>query len=131
MPYYTANYVRPEYKSREKLYALKKLHDSGFLSHLLSLPHAKAIILFGSFMHSDWYSKSDIDLFILGNASGLRIVPYEMKLKRDIQVFHCPTPKENNQWNSVYKLSYDALHQLAEAYLFIDKIKGDNHQCLF
>lgn len=40
-------------------------------------------------------------------------------------------PKESNQWNGVYKLSYDALHQLAEAYLFFDKVKVDNHQCLF
>lgn len=94
MPYYMGNYTSPEYKSRKKIYAQKKLHESGFLSHLLSLPHAKAIILFGSFMRSDWYSKSDIDLFIFGNADGLRIVPYEMKLKRDIQVFHCSSPKE-------------------------------------
>lgn len=40
-------------------------------------------------------------------------------------------PKLSNQWNSVYKLYYDALHELAESFLRFDKIKIDNHQCLF
>ena len=35
------------------------------------------------------------------------------------------------QWNTVYKLYYDALHELAEALLRFKKIKIDNHQCLF
>lgn len=39
--------------------------------------------------------------------------------------------KNNNLWNSVYKLHYDALHELVEAFLLFDKIKTDNHQCLF
>jgi hypothetical protein len=39
--------------------------------------------------------------------------------------------KESNSWNSVYKLYYDALHELAEAFLSFEKIKIDNHQCLF
>ncbi len=34
-------------------------------------------------------------------------------------------------WNSAYKLYYDALHELVEAYLRFDRIKSDNHQCLF
>jgi len=40
-------------------------------------------------------------------------------------------PKQSNQWSSVYKLYYDALHELAESFLQFDKIKIDNHQCLF
>jgi hypothetical protein len=39
--------------------------------------------------------------------------------------------KESKGWNSVYKLYYDALHELVEAFLRFDKIKSDNHQCLF
>jgi len=39
--------------------------------------------------------------------------------------------KESNQWNSVYKLYYDALHELVESFLRFEKIKIDNHQCLF
>lgn len=39
--------------------------------------------------------------------------------------------KQSSQWNSVYKLYYDALHELAEALLSFEKIKIDNHQCLF
>ncbi len=40
-------------------------------------------------------------------------------------------PKESSQWNGVYKLFYDALHELVEAFLRFEKIKSDNHQCLF
>lgn len=40
-------------------------------------------------------------------------------------------PKQSNQWNSVYKLYYDALHELVESFLRLEKIKADNHQCLF
>tara|TARA_Y100000310_G_scaffold260603_1_gene269603 strand:- start:7854 stop:8321 length:468 start_codon:yes stop_codon:yes gene_type:complete len=40
-------------------------------------------------------------------------------------------PKQSNQWNSVYKLYYDALHELAESFLRFGKIKIDTHQCLF
>lgn len=39
--------------------------------------------------------------------------------------------EKSNQWNSVYKLYYDALHELAESLLIFEKIKIDNHQCLF
>ena len=39
--------------------------------------------------------------------------------------------EKSNQWNSVYKLYYDALHELAESLLNFERIKIDNHQCLF
>ena len=38
---------------------------------------------------------------------------------------------KSSQWNTVYKLYYDALHELAESFLRFEKIKIDNHQCLF
>ncbi|MFH1212414.1 MAG: hypothetical protein V1659_05830 [Candidatus Woesearchaeota archaeon] len=40
-------------------------------------------------------------------------------------------PKKSSQWSSVYKLYYDALHELAEALLRFEKIRIDSHQCLF
>lgn len=40
-------------------------------------------------------------------------------------------PKESNQWSSVYKLYYDALHELAESFLQFERVKVENHQCLF
>lgn len=39
--------------------------------------------------------------------------------------------KENAGWNTIYKLHYDALHTLTEAFLRFDCIKSSNHQCLF
>jgi len=34
-------------------------------------------------------------------------------------------------WNSGYKMYYDVLRELVEAFLSFDKIKSWNHQCLF
>lgn len=39
--------------------------------------------------------------------------------------------KKNDRWNTLYKLNYDVLHILVEAYLVFDRIKSVNHQCLF
>lgn len=39
--------------------------------------------------------------------------------------------KQSNKWNSIYKLYYDALHELTESLLAFEKIKIDNHRCLF
>jgi len=47
----------------------------------------------------------------------------------DIIVKHIS--ETSSSWSSVYKLYYDVLHQLAEAFLHLQKIKIDNHQCLF
>lgn len=39
--------------------------------------------------------------------------------------------KNKDRYNTTYKLSYDILHTLTEAFLNFDKIKSTNHQCLF
>ena len=94
MPYYVSNYGSSEYRIRKRLFGFEKLYKSGLLSHLDSLQNAKAIIIFGSFSRSDWYKNSDIDVFIYGNPEGLKIVNYELKLHRDIQLFICKNKEE-------------------------------------
>ncbi len=94
MPYYVSNCELPPYKNRKRLFALNKLYASGFLNHLMSLPKARTVIIFGSFARSDWYNGSDIDLFIYGETEGLKLVKYEIKLNRDIQVFACSKKEE-------------------------------------
>jgi len=39
--------------------------------------------------------------------------------------------KKDMKWSVVYTLHYDALHELAEAFVALDKKKIFNHQCLF
>lgn len=41
------------------------------------------------------------------------------------------TERQSIQWSTVYKLHYDALHQLAEAFARLERVKSNNHQCLF
>jgi len=50
---------------------------------------------------------------------------------RSADILRKSLPKEDSSWNSVYKLYYDALHELAESFLRFDKVKADNHQCLY
>ncbi len=100
MPYYLSNYDSPSYKNRKKLFAYEQLYESGFLNHLLELPQARTIILFGSFNRSDWYNKSDIDVFIYGKPEGLHLAKYEQKLKREIQLFVCDDKKTLERFGS-------------------------------
>ncbi len=39
--------------------------------------------------------------------------------------------KKGERYNTIYKLSYDALHTLSEAFISFDKIKCKTHQSLF
>lgn len=94
MPYYVSNYDSPDYKMKKKLFGLTKLYKCGLLSHLASLEKTEAVILFGSFSRSDWSKNSDVDVFIYGNPEGLKIVDYELKLHRNIQVFICEEKEE-------------------------------------
>ena len=89
MPYYASNCESASYKNKKKIFAFEKLYNIGFLNHLLSLKNATTVIIFGSFARSDWYKESDVDLFIYGDAKGLKIVNYELELHKEIQVFIC------------------------------------------
>lgn len=94
MPYYISNYSSSKYKNEKKIFALNKFYETGLLNHLDSLQKAQSIILFGSFSRSDWYKNSDIDIFIYGDPEGLKIVNYELKLQRNIQLFICQNKEE-------------------------------------
>jgi predicted nucleotidyltransferase len=99
MPYYVSNADSLYYKNRKRLFAYSKLYESGFLNHLSSL-QADTVVIFGSFARSDWYKGSDIDIFIYGNTEGLSTAKYELKLKRDIQLFICHDKKELTKYGS-------------------------------
>ena len=114
-PYYVSDYESPNYRNKKRLFALEKLNKSGFLRHLLKLEKAKTIILFGSLSRWDWYKDSDIDLFIYGNPEGLKIVDYELKLHREIQLFIC------HNKNELKKLSRGLIKNIISGYT----IKGN------
>ena len=40
-------------------------------------------------------------------------------------------PKESEQWNAIFKINYDSLHTLLEAFVTFDKLKIKTHECLF
>lgn len=114
-PYYVGNYESPSYQNNKRLYALENLNKTGFLKHLLELPKAKTIILFGSLSKWDWYKDSDIDLFILGSSEGLKEGEFSKKLNRDIQIFSFENKKD------LKDLNLDLLKNIISGY----KIKGN------
>ena len=115
MPYYIGNYNCPEYQNKKKIFTLKKLHNSGLLNHLSSLKKAKTIILFGSMLRSDWYSESDLDLFIYGDASEFDLGHYEEEIGHEIQLFTAKSKKDLN------KLGPNLMRNIIKGYL----VKGD------
>lgn len=85
-PYFSAGKDNPAYYSRKRIYALEQVHKSGLIKKLLSLKNAKAVVLFGSIIRGDWYKDSDIDIFLLGDASDFNKSLYELKLGRHIEL---------------------------------------------
>lgn len=94
MPYYLSLINNPEFKIKKRFFALNQLEQSGLLKHLIMLNDAKTIIIFGSFSRWDWYSDSDIDIFIYGDSSGFEVGKYESKIKREIQIHTAKNKKE-------------------------------------
>ena len=117
MPYYIANNTSPVFQMKKRVFALEMLEQSGFLAHLASLPGANAVYMFGSMSRWDWYTQSDVDIFIYGNDDALDIGRYETALKREIQVFVCHNPQELKGFNQ------GLLHSIMKGY----RIKGDLH----
>ncbi len=115
MPYYIAQFESPHYKAAKRVYALTQFEKSGFLAHLISLPKAKTVIIFGSMVRGDWYTESDVDLFIYGDAEGLHTLDFRIKLKRDIQVFECESDKDLKEYRP------GLLRNISEGYI----IKGE------
>ena len=80
--------------NRKKLYALTRMHETGLLKKLQSLKNAKTVVIFGSFARSDWYTNSDIDVFIYGDSEDLKyggmwcgreLEVHAFKTKKDIK----------------------------------------------
>jgi len=117
MPYFTADYSSPAFKSRKRLYAMQKMHDSGLLSSLYKMD-AKAVIVFGSYARADWTSESDVDIFIYGNA-GYFEKPWKglgfQGRPRTVQVHMFRTKKE------LYEVRSGLLRNVLKGYI----IKGD------
>lgn len=71
MPYFQGNWEHDNYKNRKRLYALQKLYETGLIPKLQSLKNAKTIIIFGSYVRSDWITDSDVDVFIYGDSGDM------------------------------------------------------------
>src|SRR3989338_7117535 len=53
MPFYVAHFEHPAYRNSKKLFMFTRFYETGFLDHLMSLPKAKTVIIFGSMARAD------------------------------------------------------------------------------
>lgn len=123
MPFYTANFENTDYKTQKKLYALEQFYKTGFLNHLESL-NVNTIIIFGSFSRADWHTKSDIDLFIIGDDEKLEKGKYETILHREIQLFTFKNREE------IKKVNPHLISNIINGYFIkgqVQNIIGDAH----
>ncbi len=60
--------------------------------------------------------------------SMVRIAQMDLASAKELAKIASP---ESDMWNALYKLYYDVLHLLAEAFVRFDKIKARTHECLF
>jgi predicted nucleotidyltransferase len=116
MPYYISDYNSVNYQNKKRLFMLNQFYSSGFLNHLQS-SKAKTVIIFGSMNRWDWYKDSDIDLFVYGDDNGLEIGKYELKLKRDIQLFSAKNKED------LKKLSPDLIQNIFNGFIVKGSIK--------
>lgn len=99
MPYFIGNYEEIEFKDRKKLYALQKLYQTGLIQELQRLKNAKTIVIFGSYVRSDWNTDSDVDVFVYGESEHFRFGRFWKGLgfqgkSREIQVHTFHSKKE-------------------------------------
>ncbi len=99
MPYFIGNYEDLEFKDRKKLYALQKLYGTGLIQELQRLKNAKTIIIFGSYVRSDWNTESDVDVFVYGESGDFKFGRFWKGLgfqgkSREIQVHTFHSKKE-------------------------------------
>ena len=105
MPYFTGNYEDAEFKTRKRLYALQKMYETGLIQALQRLKNTKTIIIFGSFVRTDWNTNSDVDVFVYGESEGLRFGSLWKGLgfqgqRREVQVHTFHTKKEMEEVKS-------------------------------
>lgn len=125
MPYFIGNYEDPEFKGKKKLYALQKLYETGLIQELNRLKNAKTIIIFGSYMRTDWNTNSDVDVFIYGESEDFEFGRFWKGLgfqgkSREIQVHTFHSKKEMEEVRS------GLLKNVLQGYI----VKGDIYEVM-
>ena len=79
-PHYEANRLAIEYTFEKSHYLTAKIIESGLIQMLDKKLNAKAIVLYGSVQKGIYHEKSDIDLFIYGKYSRIKLDKFEKKI---------------------------------------------------
>ena len=86
-PTYAACHDSEEFRLLKKLHTIRKIIETGLLSHVQETLLPDAIVLFGSASKGEDTMDSDIDLFVQAQEISLHLSRYERLLHRKISVF--------------------------------------------
>ena len=105
MPYFQGNWEHANKKKKKRIFALNKLYETGLLYELWKLKGARTIVIFGSFVRSDWNTNSDVDVFIYGESEHFKFGRHWKGLgfqgeSREVQVHTFHTKKEMEEVRS-------------------------------
>jgi len=115
MPYFIAEFENPSYKNKKRLYALNQLNQGGLLMDLQSSKNVKAAVIFGSFSRADWYTESDIDIFILGNVKKSEFPSFFNHRDVQLHIF--------NNKKDIKKIRSGLMHNVINGYFVKGKVQ--------
>ncbi len=110
---YKENKVFIQYK---KVYNLQTIMESGIINSIEEKLMPKCIVMFGSFQRGEDTEESDIDLFVEGKKEEMKLIQFEEKIGRKIQIhfkdnfISYPKELKNNLINGI------VLHGFLEGY---------------
>ena len=85
--YFKADISSLFFKHLKIAFNMKKIVNSGLISHLLSnLPNITSIILFGSTARGEDDIKSDLDILIIGKNKSISLNKFEEKIAKEINI---------------------------------------------
>ena len=85
-PLYSADRDHEKFRFYKKLNMYSLIAETGLLDYLNNTCMPDTIILFGSAAKGEDLLESDVDIFLLCNATKLKLEPYEDKLGRKINI---------------------------------------------
>ena len=112
IPLYNAIRDNSNFVMYKKISIFFELNHSGVIDYLWDKLSPEAIVLYGSFSRGESIENSDIDLFILGKESKLKLYEFEKELNRKIHLLfksslkEIPNELKNNILNGIILKGY-------------------------
>ena len=110
-PVYVANIDSEKFRNYQNLSTQYELIESGVIDYIWKKLCPEAIIFYGSHSKGEAMDDSDIDLFVIGSKSGIKLSKYEKLVGREIHLMsdkleNIPKELKNNLINGIVMKGY-------------------------